>query len=275
MSIGAAVLAAGLAAGAAATPADDDPISWVGDVAGAGGTVRVEGEQHPSASSSGASGDVPRLVVRVWYIRACRSGAAPVMGGSASCEVSPCETRDGLPGTRKHRLSQLEDVVEGTAVGPVRMANPVCVPLPLVPDDLHERVLRAFRELGLPGVGVRTDPSGLTLVHWPTRFTVEPGWSGHSLGRILGRRVRVEITPVRYVWEFGDGATRRTGPRASVLHAYDRAGQVRASVTATYRARYRVEGGPPRGIPGRVVVAGPATALDVRSVRTQLVAGAR
>ena len=113
----------------------------------------------------------------------------------------------------------------------------------------------------------------MTLVHYSTTFTIQPSWQKKSLGRILGHGVTVQITPIRYDWTFGDGETRTTRHWTTVRHGYERAGEMRASVSTTYEARYRVDGGGSRRIPGTVTVQGPEKAVQVRSAHAQLIAG--
>ncbi len=73
---------------------------------------------------------------------------------------------------------------------------------------------------------------------------------------------------------FGDGAGETT-ESAQAQHTFVASATVRASVTTEYRARYRVDGGRAREIPGTVSVEGPETELTVRQARSELIAGPR
>lgn len=276
--------AAALAAAAAvavppAARADEDPVgfrSFSSATQAGGGTVRVGLERDSGGGSHfvGAA-RAPAFVQTFEYVRRCGREGAVFFGGTVTCSRVGCTAADGREGVAFMVLRREVEVATGREVGGVEILDDVCRPRgPAETAQLEALVLKRFRSMKLPAVRVRADPAGLTLVHWPTTLSAEPGWSRRSMGRILGHRVRLEISPVRYAWKFGDGDSLTTrGRKGSVRHAYARPGPVGVSVAATYRARYRVDGGDPRRIPGTVTVAGPATPLDVRSARTQLIAG--
>lgn len=263
-----------------AVPTDDDP-AWAAEVDQAGGVVGIEGRDVRRADRTTPADASPRsrVIHEVTYVPQCRVGGAPVIAATASCEPVRCEVSDGRVGELRYRMTRKVDSVTGEEVMPLARGPEVCIANPGAPAaDLDSAVLREFRSLRLPGLRVRTDPAGWTLVNLPTRLWVEPSWTERSLGQILGRQVAVQITPVAYHWSFGDGAVhqelgpRQEEPERTVRHIYLKPGVVEPSITTVYRARYRVDGGPARAIHSTVAVQGPATDLDVWEARSELVA---
>jgi hypothetical protein len=130
-------------------------------------------------------------------------------------------------------------------------------------------VLSALRRVGLPALGVRTQPEGTTLVNFATIFFVEPVEFDRSLV-LLGRSVRVQAWPVSFVWHHGDGSSAVSSvpgapyPSKQVTYAYGDAGvSVRPWVEVVYAARFRVGSGPWREVGETVSVAGPESSLRV------------
>ena len=69
---------------------------------------------------------------------------------------------------------------------------------------------------------------------------------------VLGFGFDIEVTPVRYSWDFGDGSdplvTRSKGhpyPGFELYHVYDMTGPMQISLTTTWRGRYRLDDDPP------------------------------
>lgn len=100
--------------------------------------------------------------------------------------------------------------------------------------------------------------------------------------RLLGHRVELAITASEFRWVSGDGSTMRTDwagrpwregtpMRALITHRYDdaRVG-LRPRVDTTWSARYRVDGGPWREVPGTVTIQGTPYDLTVRSASPHL-----
>jgi hypothetical protein len=130
-------------------------------------------------------------------------------------------------------------------------------------------VLSALRRVGLPALGVRTQPEGTTLVNFATIFFVEPVEFDRSLV-LLGRSVRVQAWPVSFVWHHGDGTSSVSEvpgapyPSKQVTYAYRDAGvSVAPWVEVVYAARFRVGSGPWREVGETVSVAGPESSLRV------------
>ncbi len=253
--------------------ADDSPEPmFAGSVRAGGGVVRVEGKDK-SIGVTRTPG-ARKTVTETRFRPTCWIGAEPILAATASCEPEHCEL-DGVEGEIRARFIRRVDAETGELVSPWTEVGSDCRATSQAPDvSVDELVRREFEAMKLPGLEVQTFPAGGTLVNLPTTFSVEKPEKEHKLGRILGRRVTVVIRPVGYRWEFGDGAGETT-EAAHARHTFGDSATVRASVTTEYRARYRVDGGRAREIPGTVSVEGPETELTVRQARSELIAGPR
>jgi hypothetical protein len=130
-------------------------------------------------------------------------------------------------------------------------------------------ILSAAREVGMPALRVRIQPSGRTLVNVDTIFYTDPTHLRRTV-RLLGHSVRLDATPVRYTWVHGDGTRASTSkpgrpyPAKDVTHQYRRPDDnLRARVDTTYRVRYNVDGGGWTTLGETLTAPGPATTLDV------------
>jgi hypothetical protein len=109
----------------------------------------------------------------------------------------------------------------------------------------------------VPAITVGVNPE-VGLVALPSWFWVE-GYDGLPItasDTLGGTTVEVEITPTRYRWTFGDGATvestslgQRYPEESDIRHTYEQSslgvgGAFPVSVEITFSARYRVDGGP-------------------------------
>lgn len=265
----------GTSVGPRATDPDPD-ISWSGIANDADGSVRVGGaeDRRSKVVAPVVGGGTAAVVLLERRMRAlCTGSDAGTAPDDPLCDPVVCDLPDGRDGLR--RSFEVRRVLAETRepLSQWEVERIACIGEPEAVDpSLEGEVLRAFREMALPGLAARTDPPGAVFAGYRTLFTAVPGWTQAPLGRILGRSVRLEITPIRYRWSFGDGAS-ATGTQPRARHSYLRQGDMTVSVATTYRARYIVAGGPARPIPGTVTVAGPGTALAVEQTRSQLVAG--
>jgi hypothetical protein len=160
------------------------------------------------------------------------------------------------------------------------------------PDNLPTETLEEIPERALTWVDVYNairnekaaqkrvtiQPAGRTLVNADTIvYTSKDKWARYGMV-LLGFKVDVEGMPTEYKWDFGDGqtlTTRSAGrphPAKDVTHKYmKRADQLGVSVTTTYAAKFRVDGGGWQTIEQPLTVEGPTTALDVREAIPVLV----
>lgn len=158
-----------------------------------------------------------------------------------------------------------------TNPGPWHYAGSRCQ----APPEPSVAEVRAFLEQILPkGEVVISPPNGRTLVNWETLFYSPTGdfdRDGLTLGAF---RVDVRANAVRYNWNFGDGEKLSTPKQGAeypkpgsrdVVHKYQRpAADLRVTLSVTYRAEYRINGGPWRDIPGDIpTAAAPGEPLEV------------
>ncbi len=137
-----------------------------------------------------------------------------------------------------------------------------------------------FRRVPLPpATSVVQPPGGQVLVNIETNAyaaaerVVVPT-------EVLGQAVRVRATPVRYAWDYGDGATLGPtpdpgGPHPDLTnaHVYTAPGTYRVTLTTTYAGEFSVGGGPWLPIDGTAEVTSPPQRVTAHALRNELVAG--
>jgi len=142
--------------------------------------------------------------------------------------------------------------------------------LPQEPTDPLLVAQSLFGMVPLPPIAVGANP-GTGLVALPSWFWVD-GYGGETLygSETLGETtVDVEITPERYDWSFGDGATlstaslgRRYPQESDIQHLYERSSTVAVRLDITFGGRYRVTTVEDDGAGGTITVVGPWLPLD-------------
>jgi len=149
--------------------------------------------------------------------------------------------------------------------------------VPRPADVTWEQILAEYKDVLFPGLGVKVQPSGRTLVNLDTVvYTDESKVSTNSVS-LLGFPVVVEATPMSYTWNFGDGKTLTTStpgkayPSKEITHKYLKRGNVSVTLTTNYAARYNVADTGWQYVDGTVPITGPATALIVREAVPVLV----
>jgi hypothetical protein len=185
----------------------------------------------------------------------------------------------GAPAASAAAPASPADPVGAPAGGPAGTAAGVAV-------DPREVAVEVLHEVPLPDIRLRMNPE-LGLVALPSWFWVE-GYGGESIARArtveipplvgpevpLGvvpagdprRRgrsftVEVRVWPTRYEWSFGDGTalgSRTLGQQypqeSEVRHTYEHSSLRTADgfpvrLTVAFAAEFRVDGGPPQGLP--------------------------
>ena len=138
-----------------------------------------------------------------------------------------------------------------------------------------DQVLRAIRELPFRSFRVQSQPVGETLVNFDTvLFTVPRDYS--ATVTLLGYRVQVEGTPVRYRWVHGDGTTQvttnpgRKHPNHTVTHRFVRDGNLRMRVDTIYSVRYRINGGSWQRLSSTITATGPNVPIRVHEATALL-----
>jgi hypothetical protein len=179
---------------------------------------------------------------------------------------------------------------DGTMPGPNR-CQPVIPDEPLasrrrVPQVVAPRpqdvtwgmVLAETKVVLFPGLSVKVQPEGRTLVNFDTIVYTDESKVSTTPVTLLGFPVVVEATPISYSWNFGDGSpvltTSTPGkpyPSKEITHKYMKRGAVSITLTTNYAARFNVAGTGWQYVDGTIPVTGPATPLQVREAVPVLV----
>jgi len=121
------------------------------------------------------------------------------------------------------------------------------------PESLRRVVTQEdFRQVVIPPPVAHSQPEGgEVLVNKETIVYTEADVQRLRTD-VLGFGFDIEVTPVRYSWDFGDGSdplvTRSKGhpyPGFELYHVYDMTGPMQISLTTTWRGRYRLDDDPP------------------------------
>ena len=141
-----------------------------------------------------------------------------------------------------------------------------------------ERVRRDWRDFGLPGAMVVTQPRGETLVNAATRFrTTTPPTATLPPRPVLGMDVTLRIKATRYAWDFGDGTVQEAdaeGGKPRAEHTYRDPGVKRVRLRTFYSATFTIAGDATvYPLEGTADVPGRATRVTAREARTELIDG--
>ena len=147
------------------------------------------------------------------------------------------------------------------------------------PEDVTwEQVRSETKNVVFPGLSVKVQPAGRTLVNLDTIVYTTDSKVSTTTVTLLGFPVVVEATPVSYTWHFGDGSPALTTstpgkpyPSKEITHKYMKRGEVSISLTTNYAARFNVADTGWQYIDGTVPITGPATPLQVREAVPVLV----
>ncbi len=169
-------------------------------------------------------------------------------------------------------LELLPQFLPPVALGPLGIVipgQPAAAARPALPQIGGYQVLAAFRRIPLPAPRSVSQPGDKTLVNFDTIFYTRTQGFQRQFA-LLGRQITLDITPSQYTWTFGDGQSTTTDsaggpyPDKSVVHRYPRAHtSVAHHVSVIWSARFRVDGGPWRAVPGNAVSNGPPTDLRI------------
>lgn len=149
------------------------------------------------------------------------------------------------------------------------------------PDDLLPPFSQEdFRQLTIKPLTAHRQPSGEeALVNKPLIVYAD---AEHRTFRtdLFGFGIDVDVYPVEYTWEFGDGETLTTVdpgspyPSFDVAHTYAEPLTARVALTTTWKGRYRVDEDPDhewRDITGTALTTTPFAPFDVIELRSTLV----
>jgi hypothetical protein len=139
-------------------------------------------------------------------------------------------------------------------------------------------VRAAIKRIGVPPAIV--EAPDYTLVNLRTTFYTHVPPFDRTLS-IIGFVVDVHITPVRYIWHWGDGSTTTTHtpgrpyPARDVTHTYRHATDpdetVPIRVDVAYQASFRVDGGDWVSVNDQLIIEGATLQLPVKQASAVLV----
>jgi len=150
------------------------------------------------------------------------------------------------------------------------------------PESLRRVVTQEdFRRVVIPPPVAHSQPEGgEVLVNKETIVYTEADVQRFRTD-VLGFGFDIEVTPVRYSWDFGDGSkplvTRSKGhpyPGFELYHVYDVTGPMQISLTTTWRGRYRLDDDPPgiwRDVQGTATTTSLTPPFELIERRTHLV----
>ena len=197
------------------------------------------------------------------------------LGGAETCgEIALCA--DGKP--KLHIWYQTE---AGPIWGSTSCPEDAPPGAPALPALTKPRIVREFQRIPLPTatIGV-APPDGRTLVNLPTIYYARGAERFERTVSILGRRVRFDITPSSYQWDFGQGLQlSSTDPGRAYVHGrtpednpglyltarYTRPGEVTPSLTVEWTATYSIDGGPALPVPATVTMSSQGRSVEVLS----------
>ncbi len=147
------------------------------------------------------------------------------------------------------------------------------------PEDVTwEQVRSETKNVMFPGLSVKVQPDGRTLVNLDTIVYTDDSKVSTTTVTLLGFPVVVEATPISYTWRFGDGTPALTTstpgkpyPSKEITHKYMKRGAVSLTLTTNYAARFNVADTGWQYIDGTVPITGPATPLQIREAIPVLV----
>ena len=212
-------------------------------------------------------------------------------------ETDRPRTKDNPPTDSKERTDIKLNIgicgrmqTDGTVPGPNRCqpggvgrkitepTTPPEVVRPRPEDVTWEQVRSETKNVMFPGLSVKVQPDGRTLVNLDTIVYTDDSKVSTTTVTLLGFPVVVEATPISYTWRFGDGSPALTTstpgkpyPSKEITHKYMRRGAVSLTLTTNYAARFNVADTGWQYIEGTVPITGPATALQIREAVPVLV----
>ena len=157
-----------------------------------------------------------------------------------------------------------------------RIPRPAVRPQPQ--DVTSEQVLTETKNVLFPGLAVKVQPNGRTLVNLDTIVYTDQSKISTTTITLLGFPVEVEATPITYTWHFGDGTPALTTttpgkpyPSKDITHKYLKRGTVNLTLTTNYAARFNVANTGWQYTDGTVPITGPTTPLQIREAVPVLV----
>lgn len=281
--IHATAIALTFASAAGGTDACADGTAWVCDSTNNGASVTIEATRTESTTPRAPSGNTNN-----------NNG-----GGGSAPILAPPPPRDPnayYPGGRTRDQWLADCAFDLACTAPITAPGSAPLPgaeqadqepadpaaAPAAPDPTTATIDDVAQFAPAPP-GVVGEPDGFGVVGMPTNFVV--GATEHTVdGEIFDVPVTVRFTPVAFLFDYGDGATRETTtPGTSwqdldvpqftatdTSHSYAEPGEYEASATIRYVAEADAGGGW-FAVPGILEIDTPTTVIRVVDVDTALV----
>ncbi len=140
-----------------------------------------------------------------------------------------------------------------------------------------------FQRLVIPPSTIRLDTGGNTLRTAHTNIYANAGVKMLNT-TVLGQPVRVRAIPIEYIWDYGDGTTRRTWKPGEAIggdpfdvetetsHQFEETGSFPINLTTVYTGQFSVNGGPWIPIDGVARVSSAPESMEVWKTKRYLVA---
>jgi hypothetical protein len=168
------------------------------------------------------------------------------------------------------------DPAPGTPVGSWLDFGRRCVDVTaLNPPPSPDEVFRYFQTLPLPQLTTKQQPPGNGLVGLPVIFFTDGPTTQTFTLDIRGFTVDITAHATAFTWHTGDGTHLTTTtpgapyPKHTITHDYASGGYT-ASLTTTWTATFRIDGGTTVPVPGSTTTDGPAVTFDVLQARPVL-----
>jgi hypothetical protein len=262
--------------------------------------LTVSGEQSSTPTSSSATNGDHRGpgVERAGAVRSVPCGSAADLPG-----IGHVDTTTSIYATACYQwqadcaaLTRHDGRTEAAVVRFIKNTNgtwspydSACQPVGNAPPHVTPEMVRQEAQRLVPRAAIGLAPKQKTLVNVETIMWVDtPRERDLPVATILGQQVTIHITVTGVAWDYGDDNTVAHGPIGTPYdakhnpcktkqcadyegHTYTTTGHMAITATVSWRASFRVGGGPVTAIPGALT--GPTAAADVlvREARAVLV----
>jgi hypothetical protein len=269
-----------------ATGASADPCGGGSDAQDGAYWLRCDAAHHHGGGGPlgpGGGGGEGRHYNYYW-LPSC-PGALPGVPGA---EQMDCREAHSCGDPRMLSLSLFSQLVDGNGhpvTGWRYMRSECRSPSHIGPADPRHPltwsdIRAAIKRIGVPPSSV--EGPHYTLVNLRTTFYTKAAPFDRSFV-LLGYHVDVHITPVTYIWRWGDSSTSTTHqpgrpyPARDVTHTYrhatDEGVTLPLRVDVAYRATFRIDGGDWVSVSDQLVIAGTTRQLPVKQASAVLVPG--
>ncbi len=210
----------------------------------------------------------------------CRTGFEKVAGCNSNPDIKPCKDQS-LPIIRQVINAKDDSVLRSFSVCPEDPETELPNNTKVV--DVIRITTEQFRSFPLKASRVNSDPSNFSLRNGFTHFWASSNKQYFKVD-IAESKVSIRAIPVQWIWNYGDGTTRRLNypgepapehtlhDKTDTSHVYQETGKFQVVVTTLYRGEFSVDGGPWEPIPGQASVPSEPSVMDVWRTKKELIA---